>query len=351
MTVAALPPPEVLARDPSWFPFLLDPAHDQLLLVRKTEAHYRAASFLDKRSVSARDARALVPWKQVASAVDPAARRDAQYIFHIGHSGSTLVSRLLGALDGVLGLREPLLLRTFTEVFGAEDWAEAEMAARCDALIALLSRTFRAKQRTLVKAASVTSEIADWLVPAGSRTLFLWVRPRVYMETILSSDASRHELAVLTPSRIARLACHCPGLSLDLAQMNEAQKAGLAWTCEMTSLARAAGAIGADRALWIDFDEFLAGPAALLSSAAHFLGHDLAGNEAEALCSGPLMRRYSKAPEYEYSPDLRRGLLSDAERRFRHDIEDALASLEAMGERWPAVAAVLHRAKEGMELP
>jgi hypothetical protein len=96
----------------------------------------------------------------------------------------------------------------------------------------------------------------------------------------------------------------------------------------------------------MDFDDFLAGPAPMLSAAARFLGHDLAPDEAEALCAGRLMRRYSKAPAYEYSLDLRRGLLADAERRFGGDIEDALASLEAMGERYPAVAAVLHRVED-----
>ena len=38
-------------------------------------------------------------------------RSDARWIFHIGHVGSTLVSRLLGELAGVLAIREPRLLR------------------------------------------------------------------------------------------------------------------------------------------------------------------------------------------------------------------------------------------------
>ena len=39
-------------------------------------------------------------------------RSDARWIFHIGHVGSTLVSRLLGELDEVLAIREPRLCAT-----------------------------------------------------------------------------------------------------------------------------------------------------------------------------------------------------------------------------------------------
>jgi hypothetical protein len=336
-------PPDGLAGDPRWFPFLLDLGSDTLLLVATDEAALRAASFLDQRSLAPDAERRQVPWQAAAAALGAGARRDANYIFHIGHVGSTLLSRLLGELPSVLALREPLLLRTFAEALTQGRWPAEEEERRLDALAALVSRSFRPAQRALVKATSFTSEIAHRLLPAGSRALFLQVGPRAYVETILGGDASRQELAMLTPSRIARLAARCPGLVLDDSRLGEAQKAVVAWACEMTSLGAAAAALGPERVSWIDFDAFLAHPAEQLGAAAAFLGHALSPAEAATLATGPLMRRYSKAPEYEYSAGLRREVLADARLRFGRDIDAALAGLAAMGQRWPAIGSVLER--------
>jgi hypothetical protein len=243
----------------------------------------------------------------------------------------------------VLALREPLLLRAFAEAIAAGCWGDAETADRLSVLTALLSRTFRTDQRALVKATSFTSEIADRLVPAGSRALFLHVGARAYIETILGGDASRQELAVLTPGRIARLAARCPGLVLNVDRLTEAQKAMVGWACEMTSLGRSAAALGPARVLWLDFDDFLAAPAGTLMRAADFLGLGMTAAEAERLAAGPLMRRYSKALEYEYSPALRREVLGEARRRFGGDIDAALAGLAALGQRWPAIGAAVGR--------
>ena len=344
----ASPPPAPLppgfAGDPAWFPFHLDLASDALLLVRLEAAALKAASFLDQRALTPDAQRRQVAWADAAAALaGGGVQRDVQYIFHIGHVGSTLISRLLGELPSVLALREPLLLRTFAEAIGSGRWNAAEVGARTKTLSALLSRTFAAGQRALVKATSFTSEIAGRLVPPGSRALLLHVSPRAYIETILGGDASRQELALLTPSRIARLASRCPGLVLNAEAMSEAQKAAVGWACEMSALARSAAALGPERVLWLDFDAFLARPAERLTEAAAFLSHPLAAAEAEALVAGPLMRRYSKALEYDYSPALRRDVLADARRRFGPDIDRALAGLASLGARWPAIGALLER--------
>ncbi len=87
---------------------------------------YRAASFLDQRILTPNSERAEAGWAELALPAE--ARRDAQYIFHIGNVGSTLISRLLGELPDVFALREPLLLRDFA--------AAASAPARFDTLTA-----------------------------------------------------------------------------------------------------------------------------------------------------------------------------------------------------------------------
>jgi hypothetical protein len=59
------------------------------------------------------------------------------------------------------------------------------------------------------------------------------------------------------------------------------------------------------------------------------------------------MSRYSKAAEYEYSPNLRRELIGEAAERFSSDIATALAMLRSAAEKSPLLARALRRSEEG----
>jgi len=311
---------------PEWLPFQFDPATGRVDWLRMSEADYRAASFLDQRLLGPDS-----EFRQSEWPVIPAdARRDADYIFHIGNVGSTLISRLLGELPTVFALREPLLLRTAAE-------------GQFETLAALFSRTFRPEQRAMVKATSFTSEIADRMVQPGSRALFLYATPAHYLENILAGENSWQTLQALSPIRLARLQGRCPGLAADLAGMHDGLKAALGWACEMTSLERAAAALPSGTVMWLDFDVFLANPARHFAAVAAHFGHSAA--EAESICAGPLMGRYSKALDYEYSPALRREILADARRRHAPAINDALNWLETLESRYPAAAQAIRRAR------
>jgi len=297
---------------PEWLPFELDPATGRLTWLRMREADYRAASFLDQRMLPPKSEFRHSDWP----ALPADARRDADYIFHIGNVGSTLISRLLGELPSVFALREPLLLRTASE-------------GQFETLAALFSRTFRPGQRAMVKATSFTSEIADRLVRPGSRALFLYATPAHYLENILAGENSWQTLQALSTARLGRLQSRCPGLEADLAAMHDGLKSALGWACEMTSLERAASALPPGAVLWLDFDLFLTDPIHHLTAIAAHFGHPVAPDQARAICEGPLMRRYSKALEYEYSPELRREILADARQRHGPAIRAELTRIAA----------------------
>jgi hypothetical protein len=279
----------------------------------------------------------LVPWPSVEQAVAGKLRSDARWIFHIGHVGSTLVSRLLGELGEVLGLREPLILRTLAE-------RPEALPARLDTVTALLSRTFRPGQRAMVKATSFVSEIAAELVPARSKALLLYARPERYAGTILAGENSRRESALAAAGRLARLQRHFPGRPWQA--QGEGETIALAWAAEMTSLVRAADPLG-ERALFLDFDAFLAAPARNLRAVAGFFGLGLDEAAAEALAAHPLMTRYSKAPEHRYDAALRERLLEESRVRHAGEIRRALAWLGKAGAEVPAVARALEIASTG----
>jgi hypothetical protein len=334
--VTEAPTPEPLDT-PEWLPFELDLATGRVALLRLSEAAYEAASFLDQRVLGPDSEIRRIAWSSLD--LPPEARRDAGWIFHIGNVGSTLISRLLGELPGVLALREPLALRSFA----AAPPGDADFVR----LAALLSRTFRPEQRANVKATSFTSEIAPRLVAPGSRALFLYAAPERYLENILAGENSWQTLAALSPIRLARLKGRCPGLEADVTAMNDGLKAALGWACEMTSLEQAAAALPTDAVMWLDFDRFLDDPVHHFTAIAAHFGEAVDAAAAKAICEGPLMRRYSKALEYEYSPQLRREILADARARHAAPIRDAMSWLAALESRYPAAARAIRRAREG----
>ena len=346
MTASASLSAAALAATPRWFPHLLDPASDTVLLVEKSEEDFREAAFLDERSLQQDGARQWVEWRHLAGAFGPASRCDAAWIFHIGHVGSTLISRLLGELPGLLSLREPLILRTLAEMLAQRGqpealWDPAGIPGRLAVTTRLLSRTFRREQRALVKATSFVSEIADELVPAGGRCLFLFVEPRRYLETILAGPNSRRELALTAPRRLERLHRLTGEPRWRLWEMDEGERVAMAWAAEMTGFMHACQRLLVYLEMWVNFDDFLAQPATALGSIAHFLGEPLDQEGAQRLAAHPLMRRYSKASEYDYSPELREEVLAQARREHGPAIGSGLRWLEAAAAKSPAVAEAI----------
>ena len=104
-----------LSRTPELFPHALDVGTDSLTLVGLTEADYAQASFLDARIRP--PSTQTLPFAQAEAEVSQMGLEEScQFIFHIGHVGSTLLSRLLGRHSGVLALREPAILRTLAQI-------------------------------------------------------------------------------------------------------------------------------------------------------------------------------------------------------------------------------------------
>src|SRR5215207_9307069 len=87
-----------------------------VLAVRIDAATYRAAAFLDDRILGPSVQGAWIAGSEASAAAGLVhAPRPLHFIFHTGHVGSTLVSRLLDETGSVLGLREPLPLRVLAE--------------------------------------------------------------------------------------------------------------------------------------------------------------------------------------------------------------------------------------------
>jgi hypothetical protein len=335
--MSSAPSPEAIARDATWLAQALDPAAGMVRLVAMDRDSYRAASFLDDRLIQQPVDAQVVPWPDVEAAVAGDLRIDARWIFHIGHVGSTLVSRLLGEIEGVLAIREPRLLRDLAV-------SPAEVRGRYVAAVPkLMSRTFAEKETACVKATSFASEIAAELVPPGERAILMYARPGNYVASILAGENSVKELRTLADDRSQRLAGR--GIAFPPAR-NDAERAATAWACEMTTLEAAAAAMTDRQIAWADFDAMLADLSREIGRVATFFGFAADAERLETIVSGPLMQRYSKALEYDYSPTLREELIAGASRRHGGEIDAALAMLRAAAEKSPLLARALSRAEE-----
>jgi hypothetical protein len=320
-----------IAKDATWLAQALDPAAGMVRVIAMDRDAYRAASFLDDRMLQQPVDAQIVPWPEVDGI-----RSDARWIFHIGHVGSTLVSRMLGEIPGVLAIRESRLLR---------DLASAPPEVRSQYVAAvpkLMSRTFSSDEIACVKATSFVSEIAPELVPPGERALFMFATPRNYVASILAGENSIQELRMLADSRAGRMAERVGALPA----RDDADLAALAWACEMTSLEAAADAMPDRQIAWADFDRMLGDVPSELVRTAAFFGFSADDAELRAIATGPLMARYSKAPEYDYSPALRSELIAEAGAYHQEAIDDALAMLARAAEKSPLLARALERAGE-----
>ena len=336
--MSSAPSSQEIARDATWLAQALDPATGNARLVAMDREAYRAASFLDDRVLQQPVDAQIVPWPLVEEAAASELRHDARWIFHIGHVGSTLVSRLVGELDGVLAIREPRLLRDLA-------LSPPDVRRRYLAPVAkLMSRTFASGETACVKATSFASEIAPELVPPGERTLFMYATPRNYIASILAGENSVQELRMLAASRAQRLARRVSVLG---PAHNDAELAAIAWATEMTALESAADAMTDRQIAWADFDRMLDDMEAELGRIAEFFGFTAQTDQIQEIAHGPLMQRYSKALEYEYSPNLRRDLIAEATAAHRAEIDGALAMLSQAAEKSPLLARALARAREG----
>jgi hypothetical protein len=334
-----------LARSPELFPLVLDPATDQLTFIRLSEADYQRASFLDARVLTPKTPQRALHGSIVEAAV-AALPVTANYIFHIGHVGSTLLSRLLGSRPEVFALREPAILRTFAHMrFDTQNpwhgWSDAEFDARLGTVLKLLSRTFRPEQRALVKTTSFVSELARQILarPDRPRAIFIFVPAETYLATILGASNSPKEARLLAESRLARLHARSGGAHWRLPDLSEGEMVAMSWACEVAVLAAAAEE-AKDQVLWLNFDEFLEDPARWLDAAFTHIGIGTASAQISAILSGPDMGRYAKAPEHPYDARLRGAVLRDARRDRARQIAKGLRWLKEAEIMAPALQQV-----------
>lgn len=339
-----------LAASPDVYVQKVDLARDAALLVQLSEGAYRAASFLDDRI--------LTPdikggWASIASVRDAAqaisAPKPLHFIFHTGHVGSTLLSRLLDESGCVLSLREPLPLRTLADARDVLDQPESLLSAPdYDALEQVLlkvwSRGYATTHTVVLKATSSACRIAARLLERldSARAVYLNLAAEPYLATLLAGQNSGIDLRGHGPVRIRQLQARIATPLSPLHALSIGELAALSWLAETWNQHDAGVRLGA-RVLALDFDELLGDVAGGVGRVAAHFQLPLESRWLDDIARSPVLTRYSKSPDFEYSPQVRRELLRQSRQNNAAQIGAGLRWLENLAGSQPTVAAVLNR--------
>jgi len=242
-----------IAGSPLWFPLRMTgggaagasvEAGAGMALVELTEADYRTESFLDLRLLARGYEEVFCPTATLVQAAQ-SLKATPQYIFHIGHAGSTLIARLIGAHEQCLSVREPQLLRALADAAArppARRRPDRRRPRRCPWM--LCSRYW---------AAPGAPASAPWSRPPASPARWprsFWaakIARRPFSCSWTRSRTCAASWPVRTRAwspgagvgRLRRLQQRLPGTGDAWHPRTEGEVIAMSWLCEMTTLHRA----------------------------------------------------------------------------------------------------------------
>jgi hypothetical protein len=242
----------------------------------------------------------------------------------------------MGAHPDIFSVREPAILRTLAQARAVPEqappqWTAEQFDRSLGVFLKLWSRKFRNGQISVVKATSFASDLATEILarPSSPRATFMYVSLESYLATILGAEHSPNEARALAPLRLKRLNARL-GSDFVLAKMSIGEIVALGWACEMLALIAAAQPAKM-RVHWLDFDAFLSRPNFALASAFQHFGVSVRSDQIDAILSGPIMRRYSKAQEYEYDTASRSAILNQSRSERAPEIRSGLNWIKSVG--------------------
>ena len=162
---------ERLTATPELFLKDFNPERDLAVLSPMSEASYRDSVFMDDRLVRS-EARDLAVSLNALGRVwqhSAAAARAIHYIGHMGHCGSTLLSRILGELAGLHSLREPPVFMGLSRALRHLDTPDFDLtrfewSQLLELAALMMQRTWRDSDVSVIKPTSATGNLLPHLL-------------------------------------------------------------------------------------------------------------------------------------------------------------------------------------------
>jgi hypothetical protein len=330
----------------------IDLARDAALIVQFSQRAYRDASFLDDRILTPGLQGGWMPLTRLIGAAgqvrDP---RPLHFIFHTGHVGSTLISRLLDETGLVLSLREPLPLRTLADAQDVLELPESLLSAASfqalqRALLQLWCRGYEQTHSVVLKATSSAGRLAKSLLTqqVTARAIYLNLAAEPYIATLLAGKNSSIDLRGHGPVRMRLLQSRIDRAVTPLHALSPGEFAAMSWLAETWHQREAVRLFGT-RVMAVDFDGFLADVAVGLHRIVQHFGLPLDAQRSAEVARGPVLTRYSKSPDFEYSPRVRAELLKESREHNSEEMRNGLEWLQQLATSQVAVADILNSSR------
>ena len=325
---AMLDSPALFLRD-------VDPVRGRAIFTPMNEASYRASPFLDNRIVRAAE-RDLVA--DLDDLIELAAAGQTEpplihYLFHMGHCGSTLISRILGERPCYLSLREPPLLMGLSRSLRALGRPGFPLSRkRWEALkelsLLMLGKTWRSDQTAVVKPTSHAGNLIPELMhhTGRERAVLLYVDLATYLATMLRPHTRRETRLFARDFRMKEfldLSGLDPATSSDYSETKLIALTWLLHAREMTIALEDSALAG--RCLPVHFDDFLADPLTAISGICDFLGSPMPAAERESVLGGSWLSRSAKNPSEPYDTRARDRELATLRAEHAEELQAGMA--------------------------
>lgn len=316
--------------------------------VIETDQHFfHNAMFLDKRVLKEGRYSTKIHLKELNVLIRQQWDRKilpCHFIFHLGHAGSTLISRLLDECPGVFGMREPVVIRPIAitknlVAVGKLKRDEETMQRNLHVLYLLLTRRFNPGQTMVMKTTSICANLAPDLLGfhPENRGLVLSVTCEVNLANQMDKE-KLYDIQGFSLHRQCALQKREPGIEIDLNKMSRAELIALNWMGEVLELHDLITGSMKNRVLAINFDDFLKDKATNIKRIlTHFsLPHDM--DLVEKLCNSQVFQSYAKKPDFEYTVENRASILTESRIINHRQIKEGLDLIKGWIERFPSFA-------------
>jgi hypothetical protein len=247
------------------------------------------------------------------------------YIFHMAHGGSTLLSRAIDFRDMNIVYREPAALRQLGVSAAQEQFGDnpTDIWKRVFNLsTVLLAKSYQKNERVIIKAnVPVNFMIPNLMkVNPSTRGIILYAGLEDYLLSILKTDGHRVWMRNVV-GEVGNTIDTVVGLSKDEREgLSDAEAAASLWMVQIHLFANALKQFPNLKSL--DSEIFYRQPKLSLDKTCQFYRIKAKDKRLDAIVNSELFTRYSKAPEQHYDNEMR----LQKKKELRAQIADELQS-------------------------
>jgi hypothetical protein len=170
-----------------------------------------------------------------------------------------------------------------------------------------------------------------------AHAVYLNLAAEPYLTTLLAGKNSGLDLRGHGAVRIRQLQARIQAPLAPLYALSPGELAAMSWLAETWNQQDAIERFGS-RVLALNFDELLADVAGSVRRVAEHFQLPVESGWLRDIARSPVLTRYSKSPDFEYSPQLRRELLRESRQINATQIAAGLRWLENLAKLQPDVA-------------